>query len=80
MRDTENYIYFWNVTFKVTKNPTYTGNHFLARCNKVMGNTYSLETTKQEMVEQFLEQEVNNTTKHKDIIQVWFANQTLHIS
>ena len=70
MRDTENYIYFWNVTFNVEKNPAYTGNHFLARCNKVMGNTYSLETTKQEMVEQFLEQEVNNTTKHKDIIQV----------
>ena len=70
MRDTKNYIYFWNVTFKVTKNPTYTGNHFLARCNKVMGNTFSLETTKEEMVEQFLEQEVNNTTKHKDNIQV----------
>ena len=50
MRDTKNYIYFWNVTFKVTKNPTYTGNHFLARCNKVMVNTFSLETTKEEMV------------------------------
>ena len=25
------YIYFWNVTFKVKKNPNYTGKHFLAR-------------------------------------------------
>ena len=33
MRDTENYIYFLNATFKVEKNPTYTGNHELARTN-----------------------------------------------
>ena len=70
MRDTENYIYFWNVTFKVKRNPNYTGNHFLARCNKVMGNTYSLETTKQEMIDQYLAQEVNDTTTHGDIVQV----------
>jgi len=70
MRDTENYIYFWNVTFKVTKNPIYTGNHFLAGVVHIMGNTYPIETTKEEMIEQFLEQEVNTTTKYKDILQV----------
>ena len=70
MRDTENYIYFWNVTFKVKKNPNYTGNHYLAGVNSVMGNTYPLGTTKEEMIEQFLEQDVNTTTKHKDILQV----------
>jgi len=70
MRDTENYIYFWNVTFKVKKNPTYTGNHYLATCDSIMGNTYSLETTKQEMIDQFLEQEVNTTHKYKDMIEV----------
>ncbi|ASF00429.1 hypothetical protein [uncultured virus] len=35
-----------------------------------MGNTFPLGTTKQEMIEQFLEQDVNTTTKHKDILQV----------
>ena len=70
MRDTENYIYFWNVTFKVERNPNYTGNHFLARCNKVMGNTYSLETTKQEMIDQYHASQVNDTTTHGDIVQV----------
>ena len=70
MRDTENYIYFWNVTFKVTKNPTYTGNHYLAGCNQVMGNTYPLETTKQEMIDQYHASQVNDTTTHGDIVQV----------
>tara|TARA_Y100000034_G_scaffold8760_1_gene9432 strand:+ start:117 stop:407 length:291 start_codon:yes stop_codon:yes gene_type:complete len=70
MRDTENYIYFWNVTYKVKKNPNYTGNHYLATCNSIMGNTYPLETTREEMVDQFLASDVNNTTKHGDIIQV----------
>ena len=70
MRDTENYIYFLNATFKVEKNPTYTGNHELARTSRIMGNTFPLGTTEQEMVEQFLDKEVNNTTKYGDIIQV----------
>ena len=61
---------FLNVEFKVEKNPAYTGNHYLARVNRVGNNTYPLGTTKEEMIEQFLEQEVNTTTKHKDILQV----------
>ena len=59
-----------NVTFKVKRNPNYKGNHYLATCNSIMGNTFPLGTTKQEMTNQFLEQQVNNTTKYKDIIQV----------
>ena len=59
-----------NVTFKVKRNPNYKGNHYLATCNSNMGNTFPLGTTKQEMTNQFLEQQVNNTTKYKDIIQV----------
>ena len=46
------------------KHPNYKGNHYLARVNSVMGNTYPLETTKEEMIEQFNEQEVNMTHKH----------------
>ena len=70
MRDTTKYLNFLNVTFKVKRNPNYTGNHYLATCNSIMGNTFPLGTTKQEMTDQFLAQEVNNTTKYGDILQV----------
>ena len=70
MRDNIDYRNFLNVTFKVKKNPTYTGNHYLATCNSIMGNTFPLDTSKQEMTDQFLAQEVNNTTKYGDILQV----------
>ena len=53
MRDKTEYIHFLNVTFKVKKNPTYTGNHFMARVSRVMGNTYPLGTTEQEMIDQY---------------------------
>ena len=32
-------IKFLNVTFKVQRHPDYTGNHYLASCNSIMGNT-----------------------------------------
>ncbi len=64
------YIKFLNVTFKVEKNPTYTGNHYLAGVNHVMGNTYPLGTTEQEMIDQFHASQVNNTTTHGDIHRV----------
>ena len=63
MRDTENYIYFWNVTFKVKRNPNYTGNHYLARVNSVLGNTYPLGTTEQEMIDKYH----NSVVLEKDI-------------
>ena len=44
MRDTNKFL---NATFKVEKNPTYTGNHFMARVNRVLSNTYPLGTTDQ---------------------------------
>ena len=54
---------FLNVTFKVEKNPTYTGNHYLARVNSVLGNTYPLGTTEQEMIDQYH----NSVVLEKDI-------------
>ena len=44
---------FLNATFKVEKNPTYTGNHYMARVNRVLSNTYPLGTTEQEMIDQY---------------------------
>ena len=49
---------FLNVTFKVQRHPDYTGNHYLASCNSIMGNTFPLGTTKQEMTDEFLAETV----------------------
>ena len=49
---------FLNVTFKVKRNPNYTGNHNLATVNSVMGNTFSLGTTEPEMIREFLAETV----------------------
>ena len=54
---------FLNVTFKVDKNPTYTGNHFSARVNRVKGCTFPLGTTEQEMIDQYH----NKVVLEKDI-------------
>ena len=54
---------FLNVTFKVEKNPTYTGNHFMARVNNVGGCTFPLGTTEQEMIDQYH----NSVVLEKDI-------------
>ena len=70
MRDTTEYLNFLNVTFKVTKNPTYTGNHSLAGVNHVMGKTYPLGTTEQEMIDQYHASQVNSTTTAGDIHRV----------
>jgi hypothetical protein len=69
MNKTE-YLNFLNVTFKVKRNPTYTGNHCLARVNSVMGNTYPLGTTEQEMIDQYHASQVNSTTTAGDIHRV----------
>ena len=50
---------FLNVTFKVERHPNYTGNHTLATVNSVMGNTFSLGTTEQEMIDEFHAELVN---------------------
>ena len=70
MRDTTKYLNFLNVTFKVKRNPNYTGNHYLADVNSVLGNTYPLGTTEQEMIDQFHAEAVNSTTTHGDIHRV----------
>ena len=54
---------FLNATFKVEKNPTYTGNHYMARVNRVLSNTYPLGTTEQEMIDKYH----NSTVLEKDI-------------
>ena len=58
MRDNKEYIHFLNATFKVKRNPSYTGNHYLATCNSIMGNTFPLGTTKQAMTDEFLAETV----------------------
>ena len=60
MRDKKTFL---NATFKVEKNPTYTGNHFMARINRVLSNTYPLGTTEQEMIDQYH----NKVVLEKDI-------------
>ena len=60
MRDKKSFL---NVTFKVEKNPTYTGNHYLARVHSSLGNTYPLGTTEQEMIDQYH----NSVVLEKDI-------------
>ena len=49
---------FLNVTFKVKRNPNYTGKHYLATVNSVMGNTFPLGTTEPEMIREFLAETV----------------------
>ena len=70
MRDTTNYEYFLNVTFKVERNPNYSGNHCDAKVNNVLGNTYPLGTTEQEMIDLYHAEAVNSTTTHGDIHRV----------
>ena len=56
---------FLNVTFKVKRHPDYTGNHYLATCNSIMGNTFPLGTTKQEMTDEFLAEIVGKDMEGK---------------
>ena len=49
---------FLNVTFKVKRHPEYTGNHYLATVNNVMGNTFPLGTIESEMIREFLAETV----------------------
>jgi hypothetical protein len=62
MRDT-NREYFLNVTFNVKRNPEYKGDHELARIplHKTSGikTTFSLDTTEQEMIDEFHAELVN---------------------
>ena len=54
----------WSNLFSaVRKNPTYTGNHFSARVNRVKGCTFPLGTTEQEMIDQYH----NKVVLEKDI-------------
>ena len=66
---------FLNVTFKVERHPDYKGNHYLAGVNNVMGNTFALGSTEQEMINEFHAERVNididgKTWTKGEIIQV----------
>jgi len=50
---------FLNVTFKVERHPDYTGNHQLAGFDHIMGCTFPLGTTEQEMIDEFHAELVN---------------------
>ena len=54
---------FLNVTFKVERHPDYTGNHQLAGFDHIMGCTFPLGTTEQEMIDQYH----NSVVLEKDI-------------
>ena len=69
MRDTTKTKKFLNVVFNVKRHPAYKGGHELAGFDRIH-TTFSLGTTEQEMTDEFLAQEVNNTTKYGDILQV----------
>ena len=66
---------FLNVTFKVKRNPNYTGKHYLATVNSVMGNTFPLGTTEDEMTREFL-----GETVVKDISgKTWTKGEMLEV-
>jgi len=66
---------FLNVTFKVRQNPNYKGNHYLATVNSVMGNTFPLGTTEEEMTNEFL-----GETVVKDINgKTWTKGEMLEV-
>ena len=70
MRDTTNYLNFLNVTFKVERNPNYTGNHVLANVDNVLNQQYPRGTTEQEMIDLYHAEAVNSTTTNGDIHRV----------
>ena len=71
MRDKKTFL---NATFKVEKNPTYTGNHCLARVHRVVSNTYPLGTTEQEMIDQYHNRVVLEKTSTET--RCWLATFT----
>ena len=66
---------FLNVTFKVKRNPNYTGKHYLATVNSVMGNTFALGTTEDEMISEFLAERVVKDINGK----VWTKGEMIEV-
>ena len=52
MRDTDKYVYFWNVVFNTRRNPNFTGKHVNASVNRIH-TTFSIETKQEDMIELF---------------------------
>jgi hypothetical protein len=58
MRNKMKTIEFLNVTFKIKRNPNYSGDHQLAGFNHIIGCTFPLGTTEPEMIREFLAETV----------------------
>jgi len=69
MRDIVKKRWFWNVVFKVRKNPTFTGNHVNANCTHVH-TTFPVETKKEDMIKLFEAEEFNMKWTNGDVHEV----------
>ncbi len=62
-------IKFWNVVFKVRKNPTFTGNHVNTSCTHIH-TTFPIETKEEDMIKLFREQSFNMQWTNGDVHEV----------
>ena len=69
MRDTDKYVYFWNVVFNTRRNPNFTGKHVNASVNRIH-TTFSIETKQEDMIELFKAQTFNAKWKNGDVHEI----------
>ena len=69
MRDTDKYVYFWNVVFDTRRNPNFTGKHVNANVNRIH-TTFSIETKQEDMIELFKAQTFNEKWKNGDVHEI----------
>tara|TARA_R110002020_G_scaffold33092_2_gene101189 strand:+ start:155 stop:457 length:303 start_codon:yes stop_codon:yes gene_type:complete len=69
MRDTDKYVYFWNVVFNTRRNPDFTGKHVNASVNRIH-TTFSIETKQEDMIELFKAQTFNAKWKNGDVHEI----------
>ena len=69
MRDTDKYVYFWNVVFNTRRNPSFTGEHVNASVNRIH-TTFSIETKQEDMIELFKAQTFNAKWKNGDVHEI----------
>ena len=62
-------VKFWNVVFKVRKNPNFTGNHVNASCTHIH-TTFPIETKKEDMIKLFEHETFNNQWINSDVHEV----------
>ena len=69
MRDMKETIKFWNVVFKVRKNPTFTGKHVNASSTHIH-TTFPIETREEDMIELFKAETFNQHWTNGDVHEV----------